>query len=236
MKIKIEPNLLSQMLKQILMYESSPLLDQVVVEVKENGLIAKDISLGAVGLYNLYTPKFFLEFEGKDETILVTPTLVKALGWFKDEKITLETDEEKIKLIGSKDFYKEDLKEAEPVEIPFKLASNEVGILPEKFVPNIQLLVDADELKLPPSDIYKIVYDGKLKITAKNEGEYTKTIPIKKENKTENLEIFIDGNFFRHVIANISGEVWLNANENSVIITQKGKNKSLTYMLGVREE
>ena len=237
MKIRIEPNLLSQMLKQILMYESSPLLDQVVVEAHENGLVAKDISLGAIGLYNIYTKKFFLEYEGNDELVVITPSMVKALGWFKDEQITLETGGDKIVLIGSSDIYQEDLREANEVVIPFELSDTEAGLIPAKHSKKLQLLVDANELKLPSSEEYKIKYDGKLKIFVKTDaGEYTKTIPVKKEISTENLEILIDGKFFKHITANLDGEVWLTADENSFLITQKGKNKSLPYMMGVREE
>jgi len=239
MKIVIEPSIFGEFLKQVLMYESSPLLEQITVEAKPEGIIAKDNSLGAIGLYNLYTKNFFIEYQQEQpEKIVFTPSLLKALSYFSDEEIQILTDEEKIYLKGKRDEYEENLREPEETAFDIQMQTSEYGIIPQKTPDTIRVLISADELKkLPSSETYLLMFSSKgFKIRSENEGRYTKTIQIRRQVNLNDLEVILDGNFFNHIISNLSGEVWLHGNERAVVFSQKGKNKNITYLLGAREE
>lgn len=239
MKVVVEPAILEQFMRQSLMVSgSSSLLPKAVLEFGEKGVWVRNHELGGVGLYNGYKKKFFISYEvGEEELLVLTSTLLKAVPWMKDEKVLLETDKEKAYLRCEKGgrAYDEPLEEPEKPVFEISMTKTKLGILPKGYEPAVQVLVDAGELKAPSAEVYQLIFEGgKMKIISRDVGAYHKDVPVKKKEKFEDIETFLDGGYYDHVIANLTGEVWLHVNEKLTVITQVGKNKTLTYLIAPR--
>jgi len=239
-KIEVEPERFSRLLKQALIYDGSPIFDNgTTLSFSEKGVIVKDNYQAHIAVYHMYTPKYFLKYECKEtENIRIDPELIKTIGWFKDEQITIETTEYDFIIRGSGHEYKEALRLATEPELGFGVKFTEQGVLHEKFEPAVQVLVDPSALDMPSSkEKYRLKYDKRLSLTAYTGfGEYTKVVPVKREEKTGSLDISIDEKQFRHIISNLDSDTWLSANEDMLILSQKSKDHLLTFITAVMLE
>lgn len=238
MKLLIEPERFKRLLNIVLIYKGKPLLENVMGGFKPKGLMVKDCSLDVVAIQALFSEKFFLEYEATDENVPLTKTLLDPLNTgFKDEKIDVFTDEDHIVIKGKTETYNEPLIERDVGSIPFKMVIGEIGAVPEKLNPNVQVSLKAEDLNLPTAEKLGFSCDGEtLKVSIKNIGEYTKTFKPTRKNVMNALDVAFDGAYFGAVVNNLDGEVWMSMNEGAVVFSQKTKDFVLTYLLSSIEE
>jgi len=240
LKIVIEPNRLNKLLSTVLIYKTKPLLDAIVGEFTPKGVAFRDMRLEVAAVYVVYPSKYFIEYDVKqNEEIPLTNSLRERLGWgFKDEKITLMTNEGRLVLQSSKESYSEPLTEVEKSDFPIEMQNTEFGYVPTK-EPKIRALLPVDELALPSAEKYKFECTGEpktLRVTIEDVGKYTKTIQLSKAPIMNEVEATFDGTYFQQIISNITGEVWVSMTEGAMVFSQKTNDFTLTYMLSSIEE
>jgi len=238
LKILIEPSRFRDFLSSLLIYKSKPLIESVIANFMDKGVAVKDITLQTAAVCAVYTKKYFLEYEGNGETVVLTNTLLDGLKrGFKDEKITIETTDTEIIIRGSEETYSEQLTEKEPEEFPIEVTNTPKGILPKDFKSIVQVLIPADALSLPSAEKYVIRCDGKaIYVDVEDIGKYTKKLKIAKKETLGEVEVLVDGGFLQNMVSNLSGEIWLSLNNDVIIFSKKSKDHMLTYLLSTMEE
>jgi len=247
MKIVVEPAKMKQLLRQVLFYKGSPLLESAVASVKPEGLAFLNLSLQVVGYYAQYPKRYFLEYECQSPEVITFSRhiLDKLNEAFKDSKqITITTTEEKIFVRGERESFDEPLVASEKPEIPFKFVKNASGVVPEQFVPIVRIPIDISELDFPKAEEYrlKVTEDKKLLLEIVDIGRYTKELQIAYNPNIEQIltpgaSILLDAEYFQHMIANLSGEVVLSFDKAGwFALFQQAKDYHITYYLAEKVE
>jgi len=237
MKIEVEPSRFKEFLSSILIYRNKPLLSQVPVEFKSKGVMVKDMSLEAVAVVGMFSPKYFISYEAKDETIPLTESILDVVKKaFKGEKITVKTEDNNIVIEGESYFYKEPIKALEPQEFKAEVKMTEFGILPTKPQFKVQVKLPVSELSLPSAEKYTLISDGKnLTISIEEVGILTKVLKVSQTKKLEPVTTHVFANYLQNMVNNLSGEIWLSFDENVIALSKKGKEYALTYLLATVE-
>lgn len=235
-RILIEPEKLRKLLNHSLKWGNKKGLESVVAEFGPKGVEISDMSLEVAALKSGYGRSYFLKYDAKDEeNIPLTRTLLEKLNQgFKDEKVGLETRENKLVLRGSRETYEEPLLDREKSAFPISLTHTDMGFIPEKgFELVTQILIDIDELKvLPTADKYHFVTaPGEQSVTTEDAGKYTKRLKPDKEKSSRELGVSFDGEFLKSTIDNLSGAVWISLASNVIVISQMAEDYALTYLI-----
>ena len=233
MRILVETDRFRNLLKAGLICKGKGLMDSIVGEFTEKGLTVRDISLDVVGVHAIYPKHYFIEYQTESTNIPFTQTLLDQLeSGFTSQNVTVECKENTIWVRGEKEEYKENLIDKELKSFPVEMTYSEIGFVPKKFEPKIQVLISSDSISsLPKADEYKFISDGSiLKVEIRNAGVYTKELILKQKWKLESLSIMFDGEFLQHILANLYGDVWLSIDEKALVLSQKTKDYLLTFL------
>ena len=240
MKLTVEPERFRTLLRACLVHKSSPILDKVTATFKPNGVEVNDLSIETLAVKAVFTKGYFTSYEcEKDEVIALSNEILDKLSWgFNDDKITIYTEGNEIKIEGKTDKFSYVLDETKVSDfIPIQLT--DYGIIPEKHKRTVQILVNVDNLLLPNTDRYAFESDTKdLKVGIRELGKWVwnrKITPAKVE-KLEKLTARFNAEHFQHIVANLSGEVWFLLDEGSAVFATKTKDFALTYAIASIEE
>ena len=238
-KIVAEPERIIKIFSTALLYKSSPIIDSVVANLTEKGMIIKDSSLQVLAIYSIFPKHYFLDYnvEGEDK-LVVTKSLMKMVkqGFKGADTITITKDKGKIVVKSRSAVYAEPIPDVEEMEFPAKIKKDEeLGIfLPENFVPDVVLVLKADELSdLMSTDHYNVIFaDNKLRIGMEDVGSYTKIItPIKILKSKEGAMAILDGDMFQRILANVAGEIFFAFNSEAAIVERISKEYVQVFML-----
>ena|GEM_PF-4525194 len=238
MRLVVEPERLKNLLSSVLKYGSTKGVESTTASFSPERIDFADLSLEVVAVRASFDKKYFLEYQAEQESFPLTQTLLNALSHgFKDEKITLEKDGNKLILKGGSETYTEPLSETGRADFPIKMTETDSGFLPENMDPAVSVMVSADELKgLPSADKYRFQSDGKtLKVIVQNTGEYTKNLKTK-GGLLKDLTVSFDGEYFRNTVNNLSGDIGLMLSQKALVLTKKAKDHQLTYMIAPLSE
>ena len=241
MKIALEPQRLRNILSSAMILKADPLIKEPIAEVKENGLVIKDRSLGVMQEYLIFSKNYFMEFDGSGVTnFVLTETMYDKLSWgFKGDKVTVSITEDKSKVVfeGEGENYSEPLVNKEVEEFKIEMASSDVGLLPKKMSPVLQVLIPTDSLRLPETEQYYLKAsesDKRIVVSVMDIGKYTRELKFTRANILKDLDIDIDGDFYQHILNNLTGEIWFSAVPEAVAFTQKTADYSYTYLLSAK--
>jgi len=235
MEISIEPERFAKLLKNALI---TNLLDNTVIEFREKGIRFQDVSLGTAFVVGIFSEKYFLRYEAKNENVPVASSLLSALGHgFKDKKITVRTEGDSIIMEGSVDHYKEPMLDIEKTEFPIELVVSEYGVIPKKREPEVLVKLPTNALNLPPASQYNFVSDGEsLKAVITDIGTYTRTLKPEKTVKMNKLDVKFSQKYYEAIMANFDKSVWLALYTDAMVVSKREKDWMLTYSVGVTEE
>jgi hypothetical protein len=246
MKVVIEPDYLRKMLSSLLIVKNGQVFDAVTAVFKKEGMMVKDVAKGVLIVIGAYSKSYFTSYEvEKDETVVLTSSLLTALGWrFTDKEVTLETVGNELILKGSKERYAEKLQNSTQSEATTKLEVNpDRGIVPTKFWSGktytndcaVSIELPKTELDLPKSEDYEFTCDEKDLIAQvrQTQGNYVWSTKLKSQrsDKLQKMSIVLDGEYLGKIAANLSENFWLMLTGTGAAFVCKTKDYSLTYLM-----
>lgn len=237
MKIEVEPNRFRDFLSSLLVYRSKPLLPQISAEFKSKGVGVKDMTLEAIAVVGMFSPKYFISYEAEDETVVLTESLLDVVKKaFKGDKITVWTENNNIIIEGENYRYEEPIKAIEPQEFKAEIKMTDIGIIPTIPKFKVQVRIPVSELSLPTAEKYTLISDGNnLKISIEEVGKLTKTLKLSQVKKLEPVTTTVFANYLLNMVNNLSGEIWLSFDENVIVLSKKAKEYALSYFLATVE-
>ena len=247
MKIVVEPTKMKQLLKQTLFHKGKPLLESAIASARPDGIAFLDLSLQVIGYYAKYAKNYFLEYECQNPelTTLSKHILDKLNDAFKEAKqITIATTEEKIFLRSERETFDDDLVASEKPELPFKFVKNASGVVPEQFIPIVRIAIATNELDFPEAVEYKlkVTNDKKIMLEITDIGKYTKELLISNNPNIEQIltpeaSILLDGDYFKRITSNLSGEVILSFDKTGwFCLYEQATDHSITYYLAEKTD
>lgn len=241
MRLVLEPERWKKLVKAALIYKSSSLISNPVAECTEKGIKIADMSEGSVAVFLLFPVRYFLEYQietGKTEFLPITEALMNCLSLgFKSEKITVEIGNEEITITDGRDEYrvKKLEKTPEPFTIPIEIGEFGVSVKTSEKTGEVlaRVLVDDSELDLAKSDLYEFLSDGKSLWVVMNleEGSFKRKLEVKKTDVLKSLDVYLDGEYYQHIIENLEGEVWVTLTPNVAVFSKTSKDYAFAYIL-----
>ena len=250
MKMKLEPTRAVDFAQKVLLGKSgSSKLENIPLLCKPKGITTSNMFLEVIGLKAIFTNSFFIEYECKeDETLILTADTLKVLtkGFKADKTVTFFTDSENLYIRGSRETFKEPIREATqdvPISFPtvltekgFISAKDEGGVKTE--VPSIiQASLDVSEIDLmTPSEKTFFNSNGKqlvIKSVFKSGAEFEKIMELSKrpDNKLGVLETSFYTTWLDAIVSNLDKEIWLTMSNDWIIASLKRKGYVLSYFL-----
>jgi len=240
MRIEIEPRRLERFLKAITITKGKPLIPVVLTRFDGNGAIVKNSQLQIAAVYANFKKKYFLSFETlEEEDVPLSASLIEKLGQgFNDEKITLMSTDNQIRLIGSNETYEESLQFVEEEKFAVEFKEGDLKISPTINC-DVEVMVKANDLSaLPKADYYTFMVseNSLIAVIEDEESRYTKKIkPIKVDKIEKDSSITVSSDYFLHITSNLSDDVWVFFNEDVIVFTRKATDYSLAYALAGTE-
>lgn len=247
MKFEIEPDRLKRYLAGTMICKGGkPSYDPGIIVFDG----AKATTFGmygvAYGTYQEHKKEFFLNYKCEErEVIPISEDINKKLGWgFNDDKITVETIGDEITFTGKKDKFKTTLENAEPNEKHWDFKETDIGFVPvfnyqhnpewDKKTVDIRSVfeVEKEELKLPPSNEYELIFDSEgLTVRIPDGGDFNRKITGKviQENP---ITVKVDAVFFSTIVENLNGKIKLALSEKMILFLESRKDYNATYFLG----
>jgi hypothetical protein len=248
MKLKTNPDKFINLIRSGMIYGKTPEINPIVPVFDKSSVIMQGISADIMSVYIEIKPKFFDLYECKEKEIIAfsNELITDLKNGFKEDIMEISTKDNKIKFRSSRDQYDADLQTDEPIEIPLKFIPVEpkdkiVGYIFEGMKPDVSVIVDANELKLPSAQKYAFIFSkGKLGVKF---GNFKRKLDVKEIVGKDDASFVVDGKFFDSISANIEGEVMFavhkdpedNNEEHSIIISEVGENYHKTFLLAVME-
>ena len=237
MKIKIEPDRAKKLIEAGMIHKSKAMIDPVMFQFNKDGVTVADLYSDVIAVHMNLSKKYFLGYESDEESIGVPSIILDRLGWgFKDEEIEMSTKDNKLSMKGKSDSFDTPLEDLEKRPFPFKMKDTEHGLIPEKIEVKSAIKLKADDLKLPPSNLYVFELKGKkLTVSIPNGGNFVRKLQGKIIGE-EDIKVALEGEYFNCITNNLDGDVTFILDENAVIFAEKKKDHTKTYIMSTQEE
>lgn len=227
------------------------LISPVTLTLLKNKLAIIDTTLATdIAVVVLANKDYFDEYKqtGKESIVIEQEFLDRLGNGFKGDITEFSSTTEKITATDGIDTVTGELQEPSDRKFPLPLTPTKYGIIPDSNKYKAKIKDDdewteemtlkghniykttAKSLKLPKAESYKLSLKDKIlevtipftttNFTHKIEGE---SIVGKKE------ELIIDGEYYRNVVSNLSGDVYLVYNTEHVIFLESSENLTKTY-------
>jgi hypothetical protein len=264
-KITTEPNKFKTFISQVLGYKKSPLTDTSIVTFDSEKAMVTCAIAPDIFVLGEYAKSYFdaLEVNPVPQQIMITQTLLKnrLASGFSNDKITIETTNEDIKITGSEldDKVTEKLESINLDKIaPYAYIMTEVGLVPYKvedkktmkFIYQVQVPVDRFMDTLPEE--VRIVFDTKLEVPegetiAKRTstlnlmfkdtmGSRVRPVPIlATQGEPKACTVVFNFDVLQSLISLFTGNVWISVNDDAICISQMNKDYSLSYVFASKE-
>lgn len=214
---------------------------------RQDGLYIDDKKSPFVGVKAFFPTHYFVEYKTEnDELITLTSTMLEPFKWtkaFEQEKLRIKTDKNKIHYIGKdkqeqdKEFWWDNLQEVKESKFAFQMPDSDKGFLPKGQPEIVQALLEVSQMKVHTCDYYRLISDGKtLQVEVTEPGTYKRTLNLTQIVKLGELSYQVSGKVFEAIVGMFSGEVWFTLYEKAIVISQKTKEASLTYLFVPRSE
>jgi len=240
MEIVVEPNRFRQILTTALIGGG---LESVTGYFRPDGLYIEDNSLQTVGVKAFYPVHYFISYkiEGEKEQIPLTKTMLEPFTFheaFEKEQLKVSTKDTKIfyqtvvKEEERRELWKDDLGTISEAKFSFPFPISEKGFIPTGKPELIQVLLRISQLKVHSADRYKFICDGKkIGIEVSEPGVYRRDLELTKQPKITEFTLAVPGETLETIVGLFTGEVWLSFYEKALVISQKTKEGTLTYLL-----
>ena len=122
------------------------------------------MSADIMGVGMTLKPGFFEKYSvEKDEVLTISEELLKTiLSGFKEDEITISTDEKKIKFKSTRDNYEIEQEYENRKHLPWKLKKfKDYGLIPEKMNPESAVIIQANEFDFPSGLDYSTSMKGR---------------------------------------------------------------------------
>jgi hypothetical protein len=264
-KITIEPNKFKTFISQVLGYKKSPLTDTSIVTFDGEKAMVTCAIAPDIFVLGEYANTYFnsLEVNPVPQQLMITQTLLKnrLASGFSNDKITVETTKEEIKITGSvlDDIVTEKLESVNLDKLaPYAYIMTEVGLIPfkandkksMKFNYQIQVPVDRfldtlpEEVKLEfetkmekPEGTTEDKRISTLNLNFKDTmGSRIRSIPVLATNgEPKSCTVVFNFDVLQSLISIFTGNVWLSVNDDAICISQQNKDYALTYVFASKE-
>lgn len=243
MKITIEKEKFRSMLERSLVAGGSkPLLENVVAEFHNGGILFRDKSKDVVQIWHYYKDSYFESLEHNDgEMVPLTDNLLKNIkeAFEKDKTLTVETiskPQEKILISGQKETFQDNIVEANKPEWKIEIEpSKKYGYMAKftKTVPKVMISIDVEEFKsIPHVDTFILQSaNEKLILMTESTGLYKKDLTVSEVEKMEPIRVLVDYEFFFTLLKAFEGKFWLVLEDNYIILSQEGNGYHLLDIL-----
>jgi len=247
MKIKVAPKKLLKLIRFGSIGSKSPLLNQFIIRFDDKTAKIRGFTEdGYVAFYGSFGSKWFREYEAKSEDVILKTTLLGLIEEkFNDEEsIEISTDEEMLWIRSPRKEYHELLRKQSQKKFPIEMVETKLGIVPEHCSPLIKAHLEKDELfdkgtnTFGSTDILLQIlrtHEKELTITTVFDvnREFKKTLRLldNQHNRLEDIEVAFQREILQRCLEGLDGKLWLLMDNDIVIISEKGKDYSLTYMI-----
>jgi len=250
MKIKIEPTRLKRCVDNAMISKSKPTINPAVFIFEPEKVTNWGIVGGQIGTYQELKKNYFLEYECKEKEIVpISDAVNEKLKWgFDSAEMNVETKKDQITFKGTKDTYETTLENYEPIKMPWKFEYNkEIG----GFVPifnfshnpewdkktvelNSLLEVEKEELKLPQTAEYELIFDKSgLTVRIPEAGSFSRKISCNVLRDTP-ITVKVDTLNFTTITENLNDKVRIALTEDMIIFFEEKKDHNTTYFLATQ--
>lgn len=198
------------------------------------------MSLKVYGIEAEYLPAYFTKYDPVDSTerVFLTTNLWDVLSnHFRDEQVTLETQDGNMVLLGNdtKEHYTEPLEICPPEGKEMQSKLSQEGYIPNRASKSPAVRVFTEELATLP-DTEKITLnfkDGVLWATVViNTGVYTRPINIAETKNEADTTIVLPAEPFLNCLRHIPEVAWLYLDEQAGVLVSASDYSRLTYVIG----
>jgi hypothetical protein len=240
MEIIVEPNRFRQILNTGLIGGS---IESTTGYFRQDGLYLEDNSLQTVGVKTFFPVHYFINYkiDGEEEQIALTKTMLEPFKFneaFEKEQLKVTTKNGKVyyqtvvKEEQEEEIWKDDLGTPNEAKFKFQIPMTEKGFIPTGKPELVQVLLRISQLKIHIADRYKFICDGqKIKVEVTEPGVYSRELKLSKQPKLSELTLAVPGETLETIVGLLTGEVWLTFFKSALIISQKTKEGTLTYLL-----
>lgn len=247
MEIVVAPNRFQRILNVGLVGNSIKEITEAISYLRPDGLYIEHKQSPFLGVKAFFPTHYFINYTpGENEKICLTSTMLEPFGFhkaFEEEKLNIITKDNTLyyksinKENKSNEFWRDELREINEKKFSFEMPDSDKGFMPAGKEPLIQALLEVSQLRVHPSKYYRFISDGKqLEVEVTDPGVYRRTLKLSKMPKLSEVNYQVPGAILEAIISLFTGEVWLTLYKKAVIMSQKTKESTITFLFVPRTE
>ncbi len=245
-ELVIAPNRFQRLLNVGLIGKALKDVTSVTASFRPDGLYIDDKKSPFVGVKAFFPTHYFISYKvpESEEKVTLTSTMLEPFGFnkaFEQEKLKITTKDNKIFYTSEgekkEEVWNDNLEEVKESKFSFAIPDSDKGFIPGGQSEVVQALLEVSQMRIHTCEYYRFLCDGqKLRLEVTEPGIYHRTLNLLKTTKLGELSYQVPGALFEAIIGLFAGEVWLTLFEKAVVMSQKTKESSLTYIFVPRSE
>lgn len=240
MNIILERNKFKDLFESAMLSKSSAMINPASFVFSDAIASASLMSADVMGVSIMAKPGFFTKYSVDDEEALtISEELLKTiLSGFKEDEISITTNEDKILFESARDKYEIEQEHKNERKLPWELRKfKDYGFVPEKMNPKTAVIMQAKEFDVPPGLDYRIILkDGKLSMRIPDIGKFSREFNTEQVVGKEDREVLFDGKYFKMLLSNLKGKFLFAFDEDLAIFSETQDSCSKTFVLAAKIE